>query len=168
MRKLVIIALVLLSLFPAFANDAYVIPLSSPLYDAIDALYAVTGNVMPSTSRPWSSAEAENILSRIDRMSLDADETALYERVRTMLDSARPYWMLDDGTFGLSTALSLNGEYYYHTNASYDNDNDWVWNYEMRKPFLNLELEFSAFSWFYTMANAQYTKGRWDGRNDGI
>ena len=168
MRKLVIIALVLFSLFPAFANDAYVIPLSSPLYDAIDALYAVTGNVMPSTSRPWSSAEAENIFSRIDRMSLDADETALYERVRTMLDSARPYWMLDDGTFGLGTSLSVNGEYYYHTNTSYDNDSDWVWNYEKRKPFLNLEFEFSAFSWFYTVANAQYTKGRWDGRNDGI
>ncbi len=170
MRRLAVFLLILLRFctLAAASADAYVIPLSSPLYGAMDALYAITGNGTPSTSRPWTAAEAEIILSRISRTGLSDKELSFRETVESMLEEEKPVWMLDEGTFGLSTTLSVNPEYYLHSNTSYDNDTDWIWNYEYRRPFADLTLEMSAFSWFYTTANAQYTKGRWDGRNDGL
>ena len=171
MRKLAsILTIAALLCGAAYAGgvDAYVIPLSSPVYEAMDALYAINGMASPSTSRPWTVAEARHILSRVDAEGMDSGESNFYRSVEELLAREEPTWMLDEDSFGLSTTVSLNPEYYWHDNSSFDNDVDWVWDYEHRKPFLNLELEMSVFSWFYTTANAQYTKGRWDGRNDGI
>lgn len=67
MRKLTIIC-ILIILIPVllFArNGQKVIPLESDVYGAIDMLYLLEGKALPSTTRPWTTAEAEKILSKV-------------------------------------------------------------------------------------------------------
>ena len=60
MRKLILCLLALLIPVLLFAyNGQKVIPLESEVYSAIDTLYLLEGKALPSTTRPWTVAEAE-------------------------------------------------------------------------------------------------------------
>ena len=61
-KRIIAVCLIVLAVLPAMfaANGQRIIPLSSGLYDAMDALFMLEGKAMPSSVRPWSAAEAEN------------------------------------------------------------------------------------------------------------
>ena len=164
------ILIMLLSLFCAFSIsaddvDAFIIPLSSPLYDLMDTLYAIAGNASPSSSRPWSYGEAKNIYAYIDSETFNEREKDFHAEVGSILKECAPRWMFDDNTFGFSANLSVNPEMYAHTNSTYDNDTDWAYAYEDRLAFLEGELDFSAFSSLYVYVNAEFTQHRWASDN---
>lgn len=165
MRKTLYAALLVLVLaFPAFGQVySYMIPLSSDLYRDMDALYLISGSGVPSPSRPWSRSEANLILSRIDKRDLDENTLRLYEKISSELEASSPRWNFDDG-FGIGAEIETNFEYYGHTNGdAFGIDDDWVYGYEERKPFLKAGLEFSVMDFFYTYADLQYTMGRYQG-----
>ena len=83
-------AMLLALFFPAFAAkgeavNAYVIPVSSPVYGYMDDLYSLCGMARPSTNRPWSAAEAMMILERTDKASLAGTALKLYEKIDGIL-----------------------------------------------------------------------------------
>ncbi len=165
MKKTILFLIALfLIVFPAFSGmDAYMIPLSSDIYKDMDALYLISGEGIPSFSRPWSSAEANIIFSRIDKSKLDENGIMLYSHVEKELKEMEPRWRFSDG-FGLGAEIESNFEYYGHTNGEdFVIDDDWVYSYEDRKPFLKAGLEFSVKDFFYTYADLQYTMGRYQG-----
>lgn len=74
MKKCLFILVLLLISFSILALPSqYIIPLSSDVYDNLDMLYALDGKVRPSTTRPWSLNEANNILDQINVNSLNKD-----------------------------------------------------------------------------------------------
>jgi hypothetical protein len=47
-----------------FPQTQKVLPLSSPLYDEMDALYALCGLAAPSAARPWTNAKPGRCCAR--------------------------------------------------------------------------------------------------------
>ena len=60
----IILMVVSFSLFSV--PQTKIIPLDSSFYEDMEALYLVSGYGTPSNKAPWSVAEAQVILSRID------------------------------------------------------------------------------------------------------
>ena len=73
--SLVLLLILVVSMNVSGSVSSYILPLSSSIYDDMDALYRLTGQVPPSTSRPWSAAEARLILSRLDEESMTVEPT---------------------------------------------------------------------------------------------
>lgn len=163
-HRIVLISILIITIHSIFGNvNPYIIPLSSDIYKDMDALYLISGEGIPSYSRPWSKAEAELIFSRIDKNKLDGNGVLLYDHIEAELEKMEPRWSFSDG-FGLGAEIESNFEYYGHTNGDdFVIDDDWVYNYEDRKPFLKAGLEFSVKDFFYTYADLQYTMGRYQG-----
>lgn len=157
MKKLIIFLLCIFFLFPLFSVSPNIIPLSSPLYRNIDSLYSLCGLSYPSGARPWSEGEAKEILYHLDSLVLSQEEKELYEEVKNIIDSYKMKW--ETNGFGASATISLNPEFYFHTNPDTFSANDyWVVDYEHRTPFLNGSLSFSAKDFFYTYCDAQLTE----------
>lgn len=138
--------------------------LSDDIYQDMDALYAIAGEVVPSTSRPWSQGEAQLILHRIDSASLPVSGRRLYDRLSKIVDSDLR-WKFGDG-FELGLGLETSVEMYAHSNGeSFKIDTDWIYNYERRTPFLRATLDMGLYNYFYTFCDLQYAYGRYSDEN---
>ena len=165
--SLVLLLILVVSMNVSGSVSSYILPLSSSIYDDMDALYRLTGQVPPSTSRPWSAAEARLILSRLDEESMTPDERRIYIEIEKIIDDAEPRWRTEDSSFGFGTELKVQPEIYAHSNGNdFRGEEDWAYTYDERAPFLHLGIDMSVFDTFYTYADLQYTMGRYDG--DGI
>ena len=60
-------------------NRQKIIPVDSPIYRAMKTLYISEGLALPSTTGPWSMAEMDMMLSRINPEKLDSSEMEVYE-----------------------------------------------------------------------------------------
>lgn len=70
MRRLSICLIILLFPVLLFAYNAQkVIPLESDVYSAIGTLYLLEGKAVASTTRPWTVAETEMILSKVSEQT---------------------------------------------------------------------------------------------------
>ena len=104
---LVLIAIIALSSAIAVEADnvdAYIIPLTSGIYDDIDALYLISGKSIPSTSRPWSYSEAELIFSKLDSEVIgDTLYSAVKAELESYSDKTRPVVVFSPGatSFGM-------------------------------------------------------------------
>lgn len=135
------------------------IPLASPVYEDMDTLYLIAGYGTPSNARPWTKAEANLILGRIDTVSLQTKAIALYESIATAIKPGLRFSMGSDFQFG--AAFDLAFEAYLHRNsADYDTEEDWIYGAEERKPMARLRLDFSVGDFFYTYCDLQYGKNR--------
>ena len=160
--KKAIILLLLVLIFPAIILAADVnsktFPLSSEIYELMDDLYSLQGLARPSTSRPWSQAEAQLILSRIDENSLNETEKRLFSRIQDII-SENLRWNFEDYGIGVKMDLALEG--YLHSNdTEFVLDTDWVRGFEYRRPLAKLSMDFSVGSLFYTYCDIQYGYGR--------
>ena len=163
MRKtaalLMITAVILLSI-PVFASDvdAKTFPLSSEIYGLMDDLYALQGLARPSTSRPWSQAEAQLIFSRISASGLSPAQQKAYERISEILDRGLR-WNFSD--YGAGAYIDLALEAYLHSNGNdFATDADWIRGFESRRPLAKLSMDFSVGDLFYTYCDLQYGYGR--------
>ena len=64
-----------------FIESGVLIPLESDIYSKLDALFVLSGRGVPSTSRPYTVAEARNELDKIDVLSLSKEEKVLYDEL---------------------------------------------------------------------------------------
>ena len=160
MRRIVALIILIFFSVSLYALDAYYISLDSQFYDIVDDLYVLEGLAKPSGARPYSSAQAKLVLSRIEPDSLSGYSKLLYEKALSYTeDTVR--WALGD-TFGLGAHLEVNPEIYAHINGDdFRTENDWAYSYDDRKHFLYLGLEFSIGNYFYTYADLMYTMGRY-------
>jgi hypothetical protein len=151
-----------------FSQSQRIIPLSSPFYDEMDALYALCGLAAPSAARPWTTAEAGGILQRVDSItagvSANLKVRRLYERLEVELSSPLKFKIDDLAQVNIQLDAAL--EAYAHTNSSdYVLEEDWHYGYEERKPILKLGIELSIADWFYVTSDLQYGRNRFNERD---
>lgn len=165
MKKLpLIVVLTTLALGLAFAkNSQNILPLGSPAYSLMDALYLATGNGTPSDSRPWSVAETRLILSRVERSSLTGPLAKAWDEIAAILEEAELYES-DGAQFDLDAIFAL--EAYAHSNdEEFVEESDWIYGYEERKPVLKLALEMGFADNFYTYCDLEYARGRFSAKD---
>ena len=152
MRKFLVSLLVALTIMAALsALPGEVIPFGASFYDEADMLFILNGQTIPSASRPWTIAEAENELAKIDESSLDGYTRNLYEKLLA--------YVRRDYKASLSLNVSLSPEVYAHTNQDFNTDDYWVYNYERRKPIGILSLD-AAVGGYYANTELSYGLGR--------
>ena len=143
---LVIFCLVACSIFSfssgklPFIERGVLIPLESDIYSKMDALFVLSGRGVPSTSRPYTVAEARNELGKIDVLSLSDDEKALYDELY------RTLFIEDKDRVSLS--FSLAPELYGHTNDSYNREEYWNYGYEERSHLLSIALDNTTHGFY--------------------
>lgn len=139
-----------------FAVSPNIIPLSSSLYENLDTLYSLLAMAYPSGARPWSEGEAKEIINRINVNQLSEEELSLYNAIIDELDFYSLKW--EKNGFSASGTLSLNPEFYLHTNPeTFSTDEYWVVDYVKRTPFLYGSLEFAVNDLFYTFCDVALT-----------
>ncbi len=116
-----------------FVESGVLIPLGSSIYSKMDALFVLAGYGVPSTSRPWTVAEARNELLVINRATLKEDLYFLYDELYLYL------FQEDKNTISLT--LSLSPEVYLHTNSSYNREEYWNYGYDKRNHFGAISLD---------------------------
>lgn len=141
-------------------SNAVIYSLDDPIYRDMDELYSLASLSRPSTNRPWSSAEAEMILSRVDRDCLSRRGMLLYDRI---LSSIRKSSRWNGDGFGFNAVLETAIEGYAHTNSTgFRTESDWNRGYDERRSFLRLNLDFTVNDNFYTACDLHYRHNRAD------
>lgn len=160
-KTLVAFVFLLFAIVSVFAvSKAVIKPLDSSLYDDMDDLYALNGLARPSTNRPWSSAEARLILSKVDASSIDGVSKKLYDRILSVLERETTWGF---GDFGLTVGMDFSFESYMHTNTeSFTTETDWERGFDARKSLMKLYFEFTSNDDFYTTSDIHYKYRRAD------
>lgn len=140
------------------------LPLTSSVYEMMDALYASTGFGTASNARPWTKREAAQILGRLDFALLSTQETALKARIA---EAIRPGLRFDlaDG-FGFGVSAEANFEAYWHSSTDFNQESDWLYGFEERKPMAKLSLDFSLDDALYLYCDMQYGRNRFNIADD--
>jgi hypothetical protein len=136
-----------------------IIPLDSSFYEDMEALYLVSGYGTPSNKAPWSVAEAQVILSRIDVEALSPEMRVFYDKVEQEVSSSLRYNF--DDLVDLGFNLDVNGEMYSHSNGSdFPNESDWTFGFPERSPMIKLKFEMSFDDALYIYSDLQYGRNR--------
>ena len=119
MKKTVVTLMILLCLLNAVsaANSQKVIPLSSGLYEAMDALYIMEGKAIASTTRPWTAAEAEKYLHNVSESTCPKLYSFILEEL-----GKKPLVRIADDAFDAGIRLMANINLYYHTNTGFGSE----------------------------------------------
>ena len=132
--------MVLLIVFFAFCSPGEVIPVGNQFYDIIDALFVLNGQTVPSGARPWTKAEAENELSRLDRSAMSNAVSDLYSQT---------VGYLGDDASSVRVGLTVSPEIYAHTNQEFNTEDDWPFDYNRRNQILVPTLDVSVGGFFF-------------------
>ena len=125
-----------------FCSPGEVIPIGDQFYDIIDALFVLNGQTVPSGSRPWTKAEAESELSKLDRTAMSDAVSDIYLQVAGCLEN--------DGST-VRVGLTLSPEIYVHTNEEFNTEDNWPFDYNRRSQILvpSIDISVGGFS-FHT------------------
>lgn len=155
MKKLLPVLLLLLSAALLFAANAQkVIPLESGVYEALDALYALEGKALVSTTRPWTVAETQKHLSKV------SPDTApeLYAIVQAAV-SEEPAFSVDD-LFGMTFSFHASLTGYAHTDKAFvypfDGRTNYLFKTENDNPSIQMNWEAWVGEHLYTFAWYKY------------
>ncbi|MGH0052272.1 MAG: capsule assembly Wzi family protein [Sphaerochaetaceae bacterium] len=119
--------------------------MDSPVYDLADTLYRVHRLAIPSTARPWSMAEAAQIIRNIPD---DPTTNSLKHRAFSYLETALSQQGTNDLSYRFGAVISL--ESYFHTNTTdYIAPKDWQYSIDERQPLINLSMELQWDNTFY-------------------
>jgi hypothetical protein len=155
MRRFSLCLIILLLPVLLFAYNAQkVIPLESDVYSAIDTLYLLEGKAFPSTTRPWTVAETEMILSKVSEQTSPElyaiVERAIGEKGRLSVDE-----MFD---MSFKALVSVTG--YAHTDTDFIYPFNGMTNYLFKtaneKPTLQASWEAWAGNHIYSYVWYQY------------
>lgn len=130
-----VITLSALSAAVPFVESGVLITVGDEIYAKMDALFILSGKSVPSTSRPWTVAEARNYLLILD--------SNVPEKYMPLYDELYEYLFVEDRNT-LSLTLSLSPEAYAHTNSSYNREEFWLWGYSRRSHFAKAALDNST------------------------
>ena len=161
-RLATVVLIILLCIFSVAATAASgkVFPIGDEIYSLFDSLFVSAGYVQPSTSRPWTAAEARNEFAKLDCGSLDENQRALYDRLAEMI-------ALPEKDESIRVGVEFSPEAYFHTNQDYCIDQMWAYSFNERKPFATLSLDASLGS-FYTYCELGYGWGRTTNKDESM
>ena len=134
----------LLFLIPAVlfaANGQKVIPLESGVYEALDALYALAGKALPSTTRPWTVSEAAVYLSKISQDTAPA----LYDAVLAAINEEPAFSV--DNLFSMTFSFHASLTGYAHTDKAFVYPFDGRTNYLFKTENDNPSIQMNWEAW---------------------
>jgi len=115
------------------------------------------GMAPPSTSGPWSAAEFIHMLQIIPQNSLNQKGKELYSKLLSAIDTPN----MDKKAAQGSVKFYPNFEIYQHKNTTdYKYDSDWIYDYDSRKPLLNIPIELYLTDYIYSESNFAFLKTR--------
>ncbi|MFA7109738.1 MAG: hypothetical protein WC162_11405 [Sphaerochaetaceae bacterium] len=158
-KKFIVFALVLVAFTSLiFADNLQkVYPVDSPIYSGIKVLYSEVGMAPPSTSGPWSAAEFIHMLQIIPQNSLNQKGKELYSKLLSAIDKPN----MDKKVAQGSVKFYPNFEIYQHQNTTdYKYDSDWIYDYDSRKPLLDIPIELYLTDYIYSESNFAFLKTR--------
>ena len=141
-----------------YYGSGEVIPIGSRLYVLFDDLFLLCGHTSPSTSRPWTVAEARNELSKIDDSRLSGISLDLFRQISAVI--------AEDERCSVFVDISLNPEVYMHINDTFCLEEDWEYGYTKRNPLACLGLN-AIHGGFSIHLELSYGQGR-VGDNDTL
>lgn len=144
-----------------YPNKQKIYSLDSDVYEAISVLYVDQGLSLPSTTAPYSQAELEMMLKKLnpDRMGEAAKATYTY-----VCDQLGIQPQITGSSIGMTWQVGANLETYFHTNTTgFVGRDTWIRGFNEQKPMLAIGLEtwpgknFYGYSEF-TVANTNTLK----------
>ncbi len=88
MKKLLVvlaIAVLLTASMFAYSNQQKIYSVDSGVYKAMETLYILAGKALPSSAGPWSEAELQLMLAKINKSSLSDTAQAYYDYVEGLI-----------------------------------------------------------------------------------
>lgn len=119
-----------------FVESGVLIPIGNNIYSKMDALFIIAGKGTPSTSRPWTIAQARNELLIIEPSKLSNDALKLYTEIYT--------YLFTEDKNKISLTATISPEAYLHTNTQYNREEYWLYGYEERNHIASLTLDNST------------------------
>ena len=114
----------------------------------METLYILAGKALPSSSGPWSEAELQKMLAKIDKSSLSDAAQNYYDYVEGLITSEPNRQYADN--FAMEFGLDLDLELYFHTNGDkFDDFDSWFHSYTDRQKFLAFTFETWPTNRFY-------------------
>ena len=135
---------------PLFAteNSQKIIYLDSSVYDSLDALYVRTGHALPSQARPYSVAEINKLLNKLDIHSFNDVEQSLYQSIKNEMDTGN-----GEGTTFVAEQ-ELTPEMYSHINTDdFTGRSDWNYGWMNQNPLYTAKLGFYTSDLFYAQVD---------------
>ncbi|MBR5668636.1 MAG: hypothetical protein IKX15_03370 [Spirochaetales bacterium] len=167
MKKLLValaIAVLLAASLFAYSNQQKIYSVDSGVYKAMETLYILAGKALPSSSGPWSEAELQKMLAKIDKASLSDAAQNYYDYVEGLITSEPNRQYADN--FAMEFGLDLDLELYFHTNGDkFDDFDDWFHSYTDRQKFLAFTFETWPTNRFYGYFS--FDLGLGTAKNDG-
>ena len=149
-------------------NLQKVIEISSPVYQLLDNIYLELGLAHTTKAKPWTEEELLFLLSRVDRGALSAAGKKAYDYIEETVNPRGRMYSEKNFEFDMTVELSpeayyhipLDGsgdttileQYYYFVGSQGQNaevEYDWQHDYDSRKAFLDVPLEFWFFNSLY-------------------
>ena len=156
MRRLSVILILLIAVTLSLSayNGQKVIPLESGVYEAMDTLYLLEGKALPSTTRPWTVAETEKILSKVS----EGISPEIYAVIRKAIDE-KPRLEVDE-MFGMTFSGFVSATGYAHTDTGFRYPFNGMTNYRFKtagdKPTFQASWEAWAGHHIYSFVWYQY------------
>ena len=160
---LLIVLLFTLSSLPAAINRERIYPVDSEEYRYISWLSLIDGIAMPSSSGPWSGAELQTMLNRIDREDLDDTAKVLYDRVSASLDrDAEGNGNVVSFDFGFNSYMDGATHTDAATFTSPDVYGNWgrLGDFNRPNPLLEFEIGFAAGDNIYAYTEIPFGMNR--------
>ena len=140
----------------ALPGSLKILPISDETYALMDFLYLMEGQGRPSSSRPWSTAEAASILRKIDRSSLNPENVALWDKIESSLRREKV----------ANLSLEGNFEAYWHANTGFNQEADWLYGFTDRKPLAKIAGDLELEKILYLYCDIQYGRNRFNIADD--
>ncbi|MBR6085386.1 MAG: hypothetical protein IKP61_07235 [Spirochaetales bacterium] len=162
---LVLAALLITSAF-AYSNQQKIYSVDSGVYKAMETLYIMAGKALPSSSGPWSEAELQKMLAKIDKSALSDSGRNYYDYVEGLITTEPKRQYADN--FAMEFGLDLDLEFYYHNNGTgFDDFDEWFHSYTDRQKFLAFTFETWPTSRFYGFFSVDMGLGTGKNTGDG-
>ena len=143
-----LLAAIVMTSASAYSNQQKIYSVDSGIYKAMETLYILAGKAMPSSSGPWSEAELQLMLSKIDRSSLSEAAQKYYDYISAEITS-EPKRQYNDN-FAMQFGLEIALEGYFHTDSdNFTQNGDWFHSYTDRNKFLAFTFETWPTDNFY-------------------
>lgn len=126
----------------------------SRIYTMLNLLMVYSGGTPLSDSGPWSQAELESMLNRLDLETLSDEAQDIYRQLRQELT-------VDNNT-DIRFGLHLNGETYFHTNTGtfFNSDEQWVNDYSQRTSLADVSLQLGMGEYLFGEMNYEVRNNR--------
>ena len=113
------VVFVLLSSYWLFANKGMnIIPLSSPIYEYVDALYTLEGHAGAQGARPWTESDLKQQIDRITPSNEVSQN--IYEEILSYLGDDSESIATTDWNLAIAPSMAA------HSNTRFDTSDKWI------------------------------------------